>query len=506
MNAIFYRANDKKSNLPSIFPALYMKKSGYLIALAFGAAGCSHQTQSTDRVSTPTTADTVKRVSSPVKPIAAGMTDTVYASSDATIKYAVYTPPYYNTSKKYPIIYFFDPHGHGDLPLKLYKALADRYGFILAGSYNSKNGMAFSETDKIAQSFMQDSWQRLAIDNNRIYTSGFSGGALVASSIAIYDGGIAGVIACGSGFPVKNPQINTPFAFIGLVGEYDFHFTDMKMLDKSLRDSPLPHQLIVFHGTHQWAPVNTEEEAFRWLDVNAMKMHLIPKNDSLVKAIFDAYIKEAAAFEKKKNIPQEYFSLKKIENYLNGLTDLSSVTAKANELEKSEELQQYLADEAQAEQQELQEQSGLINSLSDRDLDWWEQTVTAKRKVIKTDSATQEAMEDKRLLNYMSLAAYMGASQAFKAFNDDATAHFLELYKLVDPSNPEHSYLYACIYARSNNGAKAISYLEDAVKLGFSDYRRMSTDSNFNALKNMPAYQELLKKMRGMPIKTDMTQ
>ena len=44
-------------------------------------------------------------------------------------------------TKKWPIIYFFDPHGVGNLPLILYKDLAEKYGFIIAGTYNSKNGM-----------------------------------------------------------------------------------------------------------------------------------------------------------------------------------------------------------------------------------------------------------------------------------------------------------------------------------------------------------------------------
>ncbi len=485
-----------------------MKKIYCLLTIALPVYGCSHQTN-TANVSSAVqvkNADTVKSAPAPATPIAVGLTDTVYASSDATIKYAVYLPPSYSKAKKYPVIYFFDPHGHGDLPLKLYKGLADRYGYILAGSYNSKNGMQFSVTEKLAQSFMQDTWQRLSIDNNRIYTSGFSGGALVASSIALYDGGIAGVIACGSGFPVKNPQINTPFAFIGLVGEYDFHFTDMKMLDKALDASPLPHQLIVFKGTHQWAPMGTEEDAFRWLDVNAMKMHFIPKNDSLVKAVYNSFLKEANAFEKKKNTPQEYLTGKKMVNYLTGLMDLSDINARIPGLEKSDALAQYLAGEAEAERQEMTDQQQLINALSDKDMAWWQQAVAGMRKAIKTDSSSPEAMEDKRLLNYMSLATYMGASQAFKAFNDDATSHFLELYKLVDPGNPEHSYLYACMFARANQGDKAMSFLKDAVKLGFSDYSRMQADSNLVSLKDKPAFRELLHKVAAMPPKTDMTQ
>src|SRR5580658_4793283 len=38
-----------------------------------------------------------------------------------------------------PVVYFFDPHGVGALPLRKYRSLAEAYGFILVGSNNSKN-------------------------------------------------------------------------------------------------------------------------------------------------------------------------------------------------------------------------------------------------------------------------------------------------------------------------------------------------------------------------------
>src|ERR1017187_4246613 len=65
--------------------------------------------------------------------------DPVICKSDSTQSYALYIPAKANKSAL-PIIYFFDAHGDGALPLKKYKSLADAYGFILIGSNSSKNG------------------------------------------------------------------------------------------------------------------------------------------------------------------------------------------------------------------------------------------------------------------------------------------------------------------------------------------------------------------------------
>jgi hypothetical protein len=244
----------------------------------------------------------------------------------------------------------------------------------------------------------------------------------------------------------------------------------------------------------------------QWLEVNAIRVHFTPKNDSLVKALEAGFVKEADKWAKQKNSVQEYFTYKKMLNYLKDLTDITKYTTTFKDLEKSDKVQQYLQGEEADQRQEAQTQGALINSLSDKDMDWWQQTVAQMRSFVKTDSNAPVALQNQRLLNYLSLATYMGASQAFKAQNDEATAHFLELYKLVDPTNPEHSYLYASMYARQNNAAKALSNLEDAVKLGFNDLRRLQQDSTFSTIKDQAAFKELEKKIAALPHKVDMSQ
>lgn len=478
----------------------------YCIGFALLAWGCHSQSTSTTNNNGTATKDTAKHVQAPAKPINKGMTDTVFCTDDASQKYAVYVPANYDAHKKWPVIYFFDPHGVGNLPLILYKELADKYGYIIAGTYNSKNGMQMADSRKAAQAFMQDLWQRLSVDNNRLYTFGFSGGARVACSVALYDGGVAGVAACGGGFPERNPNFRQAFAFIGFAGERDFNYTEMKQLDKQLDQSSIMHQLIVYHGKHQWPPASEAEQAFQWFDVNAMRLHFIPRNDSIVKAIENQFDKELVKDRKQKNEVQEYFTLRKMINYIGDMVEVKADVAKLQELEKSDKVTKYLQDEQANEQQEMQAETQYINYLSDKDLNWWTDAVKQLREKIKKDSLSADALTSQRLLSYLSLATYLGASQAYKSGNDAATAHFLEIYKMVDPTNPEHSYMYAELYARENDADKAISNLQDAVKLGFTDIKRLQGDAEFNAIKEKPAFKEIIEKIKAMPPKVDMTQ
>src|SRR5262249_24057198 len=91
----------------------------------------------------------------------------VQCASDATQSYAVYLPSSYTAAKRWPIIYFFDPAGRGRHPLELYKEIGETYGFVLAGSNNSRNFS--SDQSKAVSSIWADTHMRLALDERRSY-------------------------------------------------------------------------------------------------------------------------------------------------------------------------------------------------------------------------------------------------------------------------------------------------------------------------------------------------
>src|ERR1700760_3079032 len=54
--------------------------------------------------------------------------------------YALYLPSTYTPTKHGPVIYAFDPSARGDRPIDTFKAAAEKYGYIVAASNNSRNG------------------------------------------------------------------------------------------------------------------------------------------------------------------------------------------------------------------------------------------------------------------------------------------------------------------------------------------------------------------------------
>ena len=151
--------------------------------------------------------------------------DPVTCNTNASQSFALYLPKNYSSVSTYPIIYFFDAHASGRLPLDKYFSLADKFNYILIGSNDSKNGMQTEALMNFVTNLMEDAQKRFSINKSRQYLAGFSGGARVAGMAAMQMPNIAGVIACSASINTNN-QSNLPFCFVGIAGKEDFNMNE----------------------------------------------------------------------------------------------------------------------------------------------------------------------------------------------------------------------------------------------------------------------------------------
>ncbi len=118
------------------------------------------------------------------------------------------------------------------------------------------------------------------------HTCGFSGGAKVASYVAIgratEDPVVKGVIANGAGLPDGVPASDLYFSFTAIAGEGDMNMTNLVFLSHDLDKTRTRHRLMLFDGRHEWAPTTTMGMAFAGLQFDAMRDGLIPKDDGLI--------------------------------------------------------------------------------------------------------------------------------------------------------------------------------------------------------------------------------
>lgn len=109
---------------------------------------------------------------------------------------------------------------------------------------------------------LEDVSRRFNVNPKRIYTGGFSGGARVAAYATLFKRKIAGVVGCDSGLPQIQTQPNTGFAYIGMVGDKDFNYLEIKNLGRSLEGAKMTCFIRVYDGKHDWPPPEIMNDVF----------------------------------------------------------------------------------------------------------------------------------------------------------------------------------------------------------------------------------------------------
>ena len=442
---------------------------------------CSSKQPVQDETIDSTTANTAVTVQ-PVKDsfVTGKVITPITCKNDGSQSYALYIPVAQNNAPM-PVVYCFDPHGDGALPLQNYQALADAYHFILIGSNNSKNDNDWNTAQNIWNTLFNDTQSRLLFNNNRIYTCGFSGGAKVAGFIAMHQSNIKGVIAAGAGLPEDQPVGNLPFTFTGMAGRGDMNMTDLVALNSALDKTGTTHRLILFNGKHAWPPANIMRVAFQGLQLDAMRSKMIDKNDSLIKAFtveMNQQIDKAIAA--KKLIEAQQACALSI-NMLNGLTDATNAFAnKEKAITSSPLYQQQLQAAQQLFATEQKQKQIFQQQFQQGDIHYW--TATINDLNVKAKASTAAGAMYQRLLAYLSLAFYSISNQLIHNNQNEPAQYFVTLYKMADPTNSEVWYFSAVLNARNNNPEAAEADLLKAVENGFNDTTRMLQQPEFQTL------------------------
>ena len=159
--------------------------------------------------------------------------DDVKCENDASQSYVLYLPSNYSPDRAWPVLLAFDPRANAKAPVTTYQAAAEKYGYILAASKNSRNG-PYNIGIAAAHAMYQDVTTRFKADLKRVYATGHSGGSRLAMGLAIQidKGNFAGVIASSAAFPFPNPPERLDFPVFGTAGTEDFNYVEMQRFDR----------------------------------------------------------------------------------------------------------------------------------------------------------------------------------------------------------------------------------------------------------------------------------
>ena len=332
--------------------------------------------------------------------------DPVVCASDASQTYALYLPSAYSADRKWSLLLAFHPAARGRQMVETYRAAAERDGYIVAASNNSRNG-PYAVSAAAARAMGNDAQQRFAVDARRIYLAGFSGGARFSTGIALGSTDIAGVIASSAGFPDSLPRDSAKFPIFGTAGTEDFNYIEMRLLDRKLSS---PHYLAVFHGGHALPPVDVALEAIEWMELQSMRSRRRSRDEAVLHELLEKRRAKVAAAS---DVVETLYGLTALVADFTCLLDVSAEAARLDQLSRRSDVKKALKHDRDADEAEtrmLREMFGFEAQLPDDNrrseaLMHLRERLSRLSKAAAADAETPERDQARRILSALTFGA-----------------------------------------------------------------------------------------------------
>ena len=426
----------------------------------------------------------------------------VACANDATQTYTLYLPASYTPQRQWPVLFVFDPRGRGTMAAQIFKDAAERFGWIIASSDNTRSDGPWEPNRRSVAAMWPDVLTRYSVDARRIYIAGFSGGAGVATVVATSTGHVSGIIAAGApdtGESEKAP----PVAWFGAAGRLDFNFMDASSTDERMRRAGNPRRLEYFDGVHQWIPNAMAMRAAGWLEALAMKDGRRARDEALASALRDADVAAARALEDEGRLTEAYRLYSSVIETFGDLTDVSAVRSKVSALDDDRRMADARKEEQRADRDERERARQLARTLGElraEDLPMLPMVLSSLRvETLKRDAQTAgyKALAAQRTLELIFVQTSFYVWRDFEDKRDYARAALcLEIAASIHPDRPRVWYDLAGDRAALRDQRSAVIALGRAIDAGFTDRARLDADERFASVRQSEEFGRVVARLR----------
>jgi len=420
-------------------------------------------------------------------------------------QYSLYLPSAYTREKRWPALVVLDPRGRAVMALELFRAAAERHGYVVLSSYQSRSDTAWAVTTEALKALLEETEQRYSIDPGRIYLAGLSGTSRAAWAYAhLLSATVAGVVAVAGARPhtIDIDDSEVGFDYFGITGATDFNHREMVELSLELVETGADHRLEIFDGGHSWPPPALAGSAIDWFQLQAMRAGEVPLENEFIDRQLEQSIDR---FESSREILERVRRCQDICRDFAGLRDVDSYPPRCNELAEGKEYKQAVAKRRRIFDQEkiyVHRRLGPWLAKFHRDDEapptvsrsLIELQIRSLQKRAKSPNDVQGANSAQRLIDDVyATAAYYLPRDMRDAGNLDRAALSLQVAIEVDPARRRAYWALAETYAEAGRKKSAFETLRQAIALGRVDYDRLTTDASWQPLREDAAWAEILR-------------
>jgi predicted esterase len=417
-------------------------------------------------------------------PRAGGLEPRIVCARDPRYSYALYLPSAYTPDRRWPVLLAFAPDADGLRPVELFREEAERLGWIVAGSLESRNG-ALEPALQAQRAMWDDLHARFSVDPKRVVTAGFSGGARMALRLALdRPGEVMGVISFGA-FHAWGRDI--PFglrlhAFLAC-GEEDFNYLEMRQAQRGLVARGQRVWWEVHAGGHRWPPGSVAARALGFMAILGAQGGLSAPDPGLEPRWAGQCLTEARARLRTDSRLSARRSLEALARFLPKEASGAAAAREAAALAADPACEAEAAAESAAEHdarrvlaaRDSARYLGILRDLAE------------EARAAKGPAARHKAMLLKGetfVLEDRARASWAGRDFKRCALEFEALAD-------LEPERALPPYFAACAWSQAKDAQRGLKCLRKSMDRGFSDWKAMKEDPNLEFLRGLPEFRAL---------------
>lgn len=413
--------------------------------------------------------------------------------------YALYLPRGYDENKKYPVVLIFDEYGEGAKVVQKFSIAAGLTNSIIIGA-NSKFDDSLQVGLKKSEVLLNTTFDRYAIDRDKIVLAGYGKGGLVASTSAQLSNTIHGIIVIGDAFFNKKLLQKNPNVKISILSpDEGRNFYKLRLYGTGYTLKKYIAGMYTYDGigwpdagylsaalTDILLEENTPEDQVNTFYENDMAFGMLLYRKQLHLEAFEFIDGLRDKYRKRLKIDEQKEFLKEIRanKSYRAKRDRTTIVSYAERL-LAEDFNYYLAEDSQ---------KAYFDNLG-----WWSyQMDDLDAKIDSTSTSKEEKKAAIRLKKYVQGTV----EQQYDLFNaSTATPEhllFLNILRtLVNPLNQDAYVQTIGLSAREGDNNAALFYLEELLKLGYTNYDSLYKIPYTTALRISPEWNEIVQAYLG---------
>ena len=429
--------------------------------------------------------------------------DGIHVTDSVAETFAVYLPKAFEMTKKWPVLFVYDTKGRGKQVISMFREAAEDQGYILAASNNINDSLTLSKNVLISSRMFNTLFAMVPVQENRLYTGGYTAGARLASLMPTFIKKVKGVISCGS--PVANSEVlssKNPFHFVGIVGIEDYNYTSMLRTEKVLNKLRFPNNLLIFQGGQEWPSTKYISKAMELLTLGLMANGELDKDSTFIDTSYRKSLGEISSLITANQPLLADKLLKEMTESYRLLRNVDSLKTSSKTLRKTRQfrsanrtLNAVLFRESLIKEDYVYYLEEDVLTYNYNNLGWWKYQIEKLQEYEKKPSI-YEKQSGRRLKGFVNalIADQIDIVKAETPVDEEAL-NFLWMVNTITDVESYQSYLNVISYsAKIEDYGTALYYLEELLKNGYTDQETLYALEHTALFRIMPEFNKVMVK------------